>query len=344
MKDARQLVMAQKWKEAAEILLKITEAEPDNAAAWFNLGLSLHYSGQVDKGIEATKKAASFEKLRAIALYNIACGYSMKKDKDEAFKYLEMSREEGFLDVAQVKRDEDLDSLRSDPRFDIYLEAVKTAIKRHPVEHHFEKLEASDGTVIKYAVILPDDYDEKEAYPVLLFAPPGAQNTGQVKWGLDYFGAAYAARRGWIVISPVAPRGKLFFRGAEQFIPELLDKLQKEYRVEDDRFFVAGCSNGGRSAFRFACLYPERFKAVVTFPGYPPTEEDFDNLDRLKGMQIRMFVGEQERPIWIKESKRTDNKLRELGIDCELHILSGEGHVLEGLAGGKLFAILDSLR
>ena len=105
MKEARQLVMAQKWKEAAEKFLEITEAEPDNALAWFNLGLSLHYSGQVDKGIEATKKAASFEKLRAIALYNIACGYAMKKDKDEAFKWPVGARHIASAFIGFIRRD-----------------------------------------------------------------------------------------------------------------------------------------------------------------------------------------------------------------------------------------------
>lgn len=344
MADARRLVMDQKWSEAAVVLAEITKADPDNAIAWFNLGLSLHYSGQLDKGIEATKKAATFKVVRTVALYNVACGYAMKKDRDNAFAYLEQARDAGFLDFGQCKRDSDLDALRSDPRFKAFLTSIKTERRKLRGTYRFENLAASDGTKIKYAVVLPKDFDKEKTYPVLLLAPPGGQDIERVKWGLEFFGGLDAARMGWIVVSPVAPRGQLFFDGAEQYIPELLDQLEKDFRVEGGRFFLAGSGNGGRSAFRLAILYPERFRSLVTFPGYPPAAEDFAKLDRLKGLQVRMFVGEMERQVWIKEARRANKRLRELGIDSELQIIPDEGHVMETLRGSHLVALLSVLR
>ena len=208
----------------------------------------------------------------------------------------------------------------------------------------YNDLEMNDGTTVRYALVLPDGFDAAQTYPVFLALPPGPQKEGSVDWGLESFGGEAAARRGWIVVSPIAPAGRLYFRGSERYIPQLLDHIESQYRVEGGKFHVGGCSNGGRSAFRVALDYPERFHSVVTFPGYPPQMDDFDHLGRLQGMHVHMFVGEDENRVWIDGAQRAHETLNDLDISTHLTIVPGEGHVMESLKGDPVIVLLDEIR
>lgn len=212
------------------------------------------------------------------------------------------------------------------------------------LDYAYHELAMDDGTTIRYALVLPDGFDVAQTYPVFLALPPGLQKEGSVDWGLESFGGEAAARRGWIVVSPIAPAGRLYFRGSERYIPQLLDHIESQYRVEVGKFHVGGCSNGGRSAFRVALDYPERFHSVVTFPGYPPQANDFDRLGRLQGLHVHMFVGEDENRVWIDGAQRAHDTLGDLGISTYFTIVPGEGHVMESLKGDPVIVLLDEIR
>ena len=179
-----------------------------------------------------------------------------------------------------------------------------TAIASAADSHEYYTLDLTDGSRLLYALVLPDDFDADKTYPVLLAMPPGPQTYQMVESGLLRFWGKQAAERGWIVVSPVAPEGVLFFRGSEVHIPVLLDHIQSKYKIEHDKFHIAGASNGGRSSFRVAGLYPERFLSITVLPGYPPTEEDVKHLSKLKSLPIHMFAGGDD-VRWVKKMNET---------------------------------------
>ena len=49
-----------------------------------------------------------------------------------------------------------------------------------------------------------------------------------------------AVARGWVVVSPAAPNGQLFFQGAEALVPELLDWIETWVTPESGRFHIVG--------------------------------------------------------------------------------------------------------
>ena len=93
----------------------------------------------------------------------------------------------------------------------------------------------SDGTPLEYGVVLPNDFVDGETYPVLLAFPPGPQTRAMVVAGNGYWGAE-AQARGWVVVSPVAPGGTLFFQGSEQYLPEFLQRIEALYQVSNSGF------------------------------------------------------------------------------------------------------------
>ncbi|MFZ0544952.1 MAG: hypothetical protein WAM60_05920, partial [Candidatus Promineifilaceae bacterium] len=107
-----------------------------------------------------------------------------------------------------------------------------------------EQIRFDDGTVMDYALVLPDDYTADQRYPILLALPPGGQTVDLVETGLRLYWEAEGAKRGWIMVSPAAPNGTLFFQGSEIYLPGLLDHIEAEFSPEGGKFHVGGVSNG----------------------------------------------------------------------------------------------------
>ncbi|MHC4993390.1 MAG: tetratricopeptide repeat protein, partial [Planctomycetota bacterium] len=123
IREAQQLQQAGQWQEAAHAWYQITEAEPDNGTAWFNLGYCLHAAGQLEKAIKVHKKASTFEQYHGIALYNLGCAYALTGERDKAIEALAAGQAAGFTLAGRAEDDSDLESLLDDPRFQELLRA-----------------------------------------------------------------------------------------------------------------------------------------------------------------------------------------------------------------------------
>ncbi len=207
---------------------------------------------------------------------------------------------------------------------------------------HEYKTATIKGRTLSYALVLPRDFDQAKTYPVLLALPPGDQSQGMVEMGLSQYWEAEAVARGWVVVSPIAPNRTMFHDGSEDLVPELLDSIQRGVKVEGGRFHLAGISNGGLSAFRIAVENPRRFLSLLALPGYTPEKKDENDLGRIKGINVTMWVGEKD-PQWVREMQKIQAKMERLGIKSVLNVLPGQGHVV-AVTPKELFDTLDAVR
>lgn len=206
----------------------------------------------------------------------------------------------------------------------------------------WKTLKRPGASDLEYALLLPPDFSPEKAYPCLLALPPGSQDRAAVEAGLNLYWASEAAKRGWVVASPAAPDGVLFFEGSETSIPALLDQVSSQVQVETGRFHIAGPSNGGRSAFRIAGAFPESFASIVVLPGFP-SSEDQESLNALKDLPIVLYVGAADRS-WRLNTSTALAKLQSLGASqTSATILEGEGHILRSLTGTMLFDRLERI-
>ncbi len=60
-------------------------------------------------------------------IYNLACSLALVGNKDEAFLRLNQAVENGYHDMHHVAHDDDLESLRGDPRFKEVLSRIEHA-------------------------------------------------------------------------------------------------------------------------------------------------------------------------------------------------------------------------
>lgn len=107
----------QDWPAAAQAYEALTAAHPKFAQAWLRLGYARQSLKQYGKAISAYRAGAEFPQVRSHCLYNIGCALTSTGDKDGAFRELNAAIDAGFKDLTQISTDDDLATLRDDPRF-----------------------------------------------------------------------------------------------------------------------------------------------------------------------------------------------------------------------------------
>ena len=195
------------------------------------------------------------------------------------------------------------------------------------------------GTTVHYKVVLPNDYDPAKAYPAILGFGGGPQTMNTVDNILNRNFREEAEKRGYIVVAPAASDNRLFFLGGDRIFPEFLKMIQADYKIQDNKFHVAGPSNGGIAAFHVAAANPQYFLSVTAFPGYmwKPSEA---KLEAISKMCVFMYVGEFDPYRWHDEMEDEAEFLRSKGTVARYSVEKDQPHRLETLAGanaGRLF-------
>jgi predicted peptidase len=197
------------------------------------------------------------------------------------------------------------------------------------------------GLPLNYKVVLPKDYDPEKAYPAILAFPPGGQTLDMVFVTLTRNWAPEAQRRGYIVVIPAAQLGRLFVQDGARIFPEFLDKLLADYKIRDNKFHIAGMSNGGLSAFHIAASYPQYFWSVTGFPGYLPDATPA-RVNALAKMCIYMHVGELDTD-WRQSMQEQAAAFRAKGFTVRMTVEKGESHVIGALTGDGAARLFEDI-
>ena len=209
-----------------------------------------------------------------------------------------------------------------------------------------EKTAKIGNTTIHYKVVLPNGYDSAKTYPAILAFGGGPETMNTVDGVLERNLRAEAEKRGYIVIAPAAPDGQLFFEGGARIFPGFLEMVLASYKIQDNKFHIAGPSNGGIAAFHVAALNPKYFLSITAFPGYM-WQPSPAKLQAISKMCVFMYVGENDPYMWHSEMKREAEWLSAKGDVAHYTVEKGQPHRLATLAGanaGRLFDGFDEAR
>lgn len=139
---------------------------------------------------------------------------------------------------------------------------------------HRETGVLSDGTKIRYSVLVPKGYKAgtkgQKKLPLVLALHYGGRVTPFYGSGLinGLIGPAFKKLNAIIV----APDSLGFgWRGGkdESYVLALLAGMEKAYAIDKKREIVTGFSMGGMGSWYFAGKYPKRFSAMVAVAGRP---------------------------------------------------------------------------
>jgi poly(3-hydroxybutyrate) depolymerase len=203
-----------------------------------------------------------------------------------------------------------------------------------------EKTKDVGDTTVHYKVVLPDGYDPAKPYPAILAMGGGPQTMNTVDGILSRNFRAEAEKRGYIVVAPAAPNGDLFFENGDRIFPEFLKMIKADYKIQNDKFHIAGVSNGGIAALHVAAANPEYFLSVTAFPGFM-WEANEEKLQAISKMCVFLYVGELDPYKWHREMMGEAWYLRSLGTVARFTIEQGQPHRLDTLAGANAARLFD---
>jgi poly(3-hydroxybutyrate) depolymerase len=195
------------------------------------------------------------------------------------------------------------------------------------------------GTIVHYKTVVPNGYDPGRAYPAVLAFGGGPQTMNTVDNILNRNFRAEAEKRGYIVVAPAAPDNQLFFQEGARIFPDFLQMILTDYKITDNKFHIAGVSNGGIAALHVAAINPQYFLSVTALPGYM-WQASAAKLQAISKMCVFMYVGEFDPYMWHGEMKKEAEFLRSKGTVARYSVEQGQQHRLETLAGanaGRLF-------
>lgn len=127
----------------------------------------------------------------------------------------------------------------------------------------------SDGSVQRYALLLPAGFDAAKTHDVLIALHGHGSDRWQfVRPGRDETRAALdiAARHDLILASPDYRATKSWMGPlAEGDVTQIIGELRSRYRV--GKVFLCGASMGGTAALTYAALHPELIDGVASMNG-----------------------------------------------------------------------------
>jgi predicted peptidase len=163
-----------------------------------------------------------------------------------------------------------------------------------------------DNFSLNYLLYLPKDYSNEKAYPLVLFLH-GAGERGSSIEKVKMHGPPKLIAEGkdfpFILVSPQCPLNE---RWDVEQLSELLDYIEEEYNVDENRIYITGLSMGGYGAWKMAQSFPDRFAAIVPICG----GGDFSNACVIKHLPVWTFHGAKDRVVFLQESERMVNALK----------------------------------
>ena len=204
-----------------------------------------------------------------------------------------------------------------------------------------QKYVGNNGEELLYRFHKPAEFDPNAGpYPVLIFlhgaGERGNDNTAQLKHGKDFLLKA-ANEQQCFVIAPQCPRSK---RWAEVnwFAPthkmpeqpsdpmglllELLAKMQKQYPLDTQRFYVMGLSMGGYGTWDLLQRCPGKFAAAVPICG----GGDETGASEVVKTPVWAFHGDKDGAVPVARSRNMIKALKAAGGEPKYTEYAGVGH------------------
>jgi predicted peptidase len=125
----------------------------------------------------------------------------------------------------------------------------------------------------------------------------------------------------FIIVSPQCPND-LWWPEQTDTLINLLDEIEKNYRVDTDRVYLTGLSMGGFGTWTLAEKYPQRFAAIAPICGGSERYAAY----RLKNVPVWAFHGAIDRLVPVQRSQEMVDEVKKEGGNTKLTIYPEAEH------------------
>jgi len=194
-----------------------------------------------------------------------------------------------------------------------------------------------DNTLQPYSVLIPDDYDPKKSWPLLVTLHDAGVDDRRALAGMafPYYGPPRkkGSEVNFIILAPLARALSASYIGdSAREVIECLGQFKKLYNINEKKTAIDGFSMGGYGAWRIALLNPNIFKAVVIRSGRtsPPNsvkgENIVDLLDKGKALDFLVIHGSQDEIAPLEDVRKAVARMKELNLKVKYIEVKGAGH------------------
>ena len=188
-----------------------------------------------------------------------------------------------------------------DKSYDIQLTAMKKAVIPNFKTYSF--VDKTVGRTMKYNLFLPKDYKQGKSYPMVLFMPDASTVGKGSAWALEqgYGGIIWATdenqkKNPCIVLVPsfdgpeAAVNDNWETSDEVKIIPDLVEYIASNYKVDRNRIYTTGQSMGGMISFYLNVTHPDLFAASM----FVSSQWDTNVLQPLVGKKFFYIVSDAD--------------------------------------------------
>ena len=197
----------------------------------------------------------------------------------------------------------------------------------------------SDNYTVEYQLFVPEDYDPKKKYPLVVFHHGGGDNVmknpgGEVlrEWILPEMQSDnpcfIAALQFPGKESKSVHDGSFTMRGHIRTFHEALDGLEKEFSIDTNREYVTGLSFGGECTWISLVERPNRFAAGVPIcgtEGYSDVTVE-ERVEKVGQVPVWIFHGDADDVVSVDVSRNIVKALKDAGGNPKYTEYPGVNH------------------
>lgn len=131
---------------------------------------------------------------------------------------------------------------------------------------------ALNGQKHPYVVYVPESLDLSRPVPLVLFlhgkGECGTDNTAQLRVGLAPAVLAHPGRWPCLILMPQKPDAEKQWEDYDAMVMAQLSDVKNRYRIDPDRVYLTGLSQGGHGTWTLGALHPHLWATLAPICGY----------------------------------------------------------------------------
>ena len=164
-----------------------------------------------------------------------------------------------------------------------------------------------------------------EQYGIIFAAPMGFAIDGWYGAPLSIPGAAPRSGGGATPTTGRNPDEETRYRDlSEQDVLNVLEIVNREYKIDSDRTYLMGHSMGGFGTWWLGQKYAATWAAIAPMSGVLPNVDY--QLPKLRAVPVMVSIGGAENPAWVDASRKQVDTMQALGMTTDYFEPDGATH------------------
>jgi predicted peptidase len=184
------------------------------------------------------------------------------------------------------------------------------------------RLEVEVPMTMDYLLFLPQDYEKKDSWPLMLFLHGAGERGDDLELVKKHGPPKIVETKKDFPFILVSPQCKPKRRWEPSGLTALLDEAVAKYKVDKDRIYVTGLSMGGFGTWSLAADTPDRFAAIVPICG--GGEAYWTR--QLVNLPVWVFHGGKDSVVPLERSEAMVEALKKRGGNVKLTVYPDAGH------------------